>query len=42
SNNKTAWADVYHDQSHFIHEFKSLSGLTPGQFGRLSVLYNKI
>lgn len=42
SNNKTAWADVYHDQSHFIHEFKSLSGLTPGQFGRLSVLYNKV
>lgn len=22
----------YHDQAHFIHEFKSLTGLTPGQF----------
>ncbi len=41
SNNETAWADHYHDQSHFIHEFKSLSGLTPGQFKNLSVLYNK-
>jgi len=38
---KTAWADHYHDQSHFIREFKSLSGFTPNQFKRLSVLYNK-
>lgn len=40
-NNKTAWADHYHDQSHFIHEFKSISGFTPNQFKNLSVLYNK-
>jgi len=41
ANNKTAWADHYYDQSHFIREFKSISGLTPNQFKRLSVLYNK-
>ncbi len=39
--NKTAWADHYHDLSHFIREFKSLSGITPTQFKSLSVLYNK-
>ena len=41
ADNKTAWAGHYYDQSHFIHEFKSLSGLTPSQFKSLSVLYNK-
>ena len=40
-NNKTAWADHYHDQPHFIREFKSISGFTPNQFKSLSVLYNK-
>mgnify|MGYP000075082186 FL=1 len=40
-NGKLAWADHYHDQPHFIREFKSLSGFTPNQFKRLSVLYNK-
>lgn len=41
TNSKAAWADHYYDQPHFIHEFKSLSGLTPSQFKSLSVLYNK-
>ncbi|MBL1277543.1 MAG: AraC family transcriptional regulator [Ectothiorhodospiraceae bacterium] len=40
STNKTTWADYYYDQSHFICEFKKLSGLTPNQFKSLSVLYN--
>lgn len=34
------WADYYYDQSHFIREFKRLSGLTPRQFSSMSVLYN--
>ncbi len=37
---KTAWADHYYDQPHFIREFKRLSGLTPTEFKSLSVLYN--
>ncbi len=41
ANNKLAWADYYYDQSHFVREFKRLSGVTPSQFKSLSVLYNK-
>lgn len=40
-DDKAAWADSYHDQPHFIREFKKLSGFTPEQFKSLSVLYNK-
>lgn len=32
------WLDYYFDQSHFIREFKALSGATPGQFMKMSVL----
>jgi AraC-like DNA-binding protein len=39
-SHKAAWADYYYDQPHFIREFKHLSGLTPTEFNRLSVLYN--
>jgi len=35
-----AWAGHYYDQSHYIREFKSLSGLTPTEFRKLSALYN--
>lgn len=35
------WANHYYDQSHFIREFKSLSGVTPEAFQAMSVLYNK-
>jgi methylphosphotriester-DNA--protein-cysteine methyltransferase len=41
SADKLLWADNYYDQSHCIHEFKSLSGVTPNKFKKLSVLYNK-
>ena len=41
SNDMEAWADHYHDQPHFIREFKRLSGVTPTQLRDLSVLYNK-
>jgi AraC-like DNA-binding protein len=34
------WLDHYYDQAHFIREFKCLSGFTPTQFKKLSVLYN--
>lgn len=34
-----AWAGHYYDQSHYIREFKSLSGLTPTEFKKLSALY---
>ena len=30
----------YYDQPHFIRDFKSMSGVTPNQFNRMSVLYN--
>jgi AraC-like DNA-binding protein len=36
----SAWAGTYYDQSHFIREFRSLTGLTPGDFMNMSVLYN--
>lgn len=36
----SVWADCYYDQPHFNREFKSLSGLTPGEFLNSSVLYN--
>lgn len=35
------WADYYYDQSHYIREFKRLTGTTPGNFLKMSVLYNK-
>ncbi|WP_444996204.1 DUF6597 domain-containing transcriptional factor [Aliikangiella sp. IMCC44359] len=38
---QTNWSDYYYDQSHFIKEFKLLSGLTPKELVNLSVLYNK-
>jgi AraC-like DNA-binding protein len=38
--NSTHWGDSYCDQSHFIKEFKQISGLTPFEFSKLSVLYN--
>ena len=37
---KTAWIDHYYDQPHYIREFKRLSGVTPTEFGNMSVLYN--
>lgn len=39
-HHKTAWLDHYYDQSHYIREFKRLSGLTPTKFVNSSVLYN--
>ncbi|WP_102795593.1 helix-turn-helix domain-containing protein [Bowmanella denitrificans] len=38
--NPGLWQNHYHDQAHFIREFKTMSGTSPGQFGKLSVLYN--
>lgn len=35
------WGQHYYDQSHYIREFKSLTGTTPGTFVKMSVLYNK-
>lgn len=37
---KNVWTNSYYDQSHFIREFKSMSGVTPSDFLSLSVLYN--
>lgn len=37
---RSAWADHYYDQPHYIREFKRLTGLTPTEFKDLSVLYN--
>ena len=34
------YLDHYYDQSHFVREFKRLSGVTPTQFKKMSVLYN--
>ncbi|MET1256171.1 DUF6597 domain-containing transcriptional factor [Aliikangiella maris] len=39
-HNATNWMTYYYDQSHFIKEFKLLSGLTPTAIMNLSVLYN--
>ncbi len=36
-----AWAAHYYDQSHYIREFKRLSGFTPTEFKNLSVLSNQ-
>ena len=33
------WLQHFHDQAHFIREFKTMSGASPSQFGKLSVLY---
>ncbi|MBU1310389.1 MAG: helix-turn-helix domain-containing protein [Gammaproteobacteria bacterium] len=35
-----AYLDHYYDQPHFVREFKRLSGVTPSQFQKMSVLYN--
>ena len=40
SKTASVWADCYYDQSHFIRDFKTLSGLTPREFTNMSVLYN--
>ncbi len=34
------YLDLYYDQPHWIREFKRLSGATPSQFRKMSVLYN--
>ncbi|WP_051563753.1 helix-turn-helix domain-containing protein [Enterovibrio calviensis] len=38
--NMTLWADNFYDQSHFIREFKRMSGTKPSELFNLSVLYN--
>lgn len=40
TDSRAVWTDHYYDQAHFIHEFKTLSGLTPTELNKLSVLYN--
>ncbi|NTS77112.1 helix-turn-helix domain-containing protein [Catenovulum sp. SM1970] len=40
SQHNKAYLDHYYDQPHFIREFKRLSGVTPAQFKKMSVLYN--
>lgn len=39
--NNRVWVDHYYDQPHFIRQFKSFTGATPGTFSNMSVLYNK-
>lgn len=41
TGSSSVWIDHYYDQPHYNREFKSLSGFTPTQFNRLSVLYNQ-
>jgi len=41
TDNNSVWVDNYYDQSHYIREFKSLTGATPSTFFKMSVLYNK-
>jgi len=40
SQHNKAYLDHYYDQPHFVREFKRLSGVTPTQFKKMSVLYN--
>lgn len=39
-NHNNEWLEHYYDQPHFVRECKRLSGLTPTQFKKMSVLYN--
>ena len=41
TNNASVWLTHYYDQSHFIREFKSMSGTSPKKFFTMSVLYNQ-
>ena len=36
----SVWARHYYDQPHFIRDFKSMTGITPGEYQTSSVLYN--
>ena len=40
SPHSKAYLDHYYDQAHCIREFNRLSGMTPTQFRKMSVLYN--
>ncbi len=40
SQHSKTYLDLYYDQPHWIREFKCLSGVTPSQFRKMSVLYN--
>lgn len=35
------WAERYFDQSHFSREFNQLTGVSPQNFSKMSVLYNR-
>jgi AraC-like DNA-binding protein len=39
-NTAVGWASHFYDQPHFIRNFKSMTGITPREFHRSSVLYN--